>query len=109
MEYKILGLSENATTEEAEKALHKVRKQCRPDALMNLPEIERVKNKHYLDLAEESFERICQKRKVNDAFSSLSLAPFMQNTFDIFDNVERHMSDLKKRKPGSVIQRIHKR
>lgn len=102
MEYKILGLSENATVEEAEKALHKIRKQCRAEALTSLPDIERVKNKHYLDLSEESFQRICQKRKVNDALSSLSLAPFMQNPFDIVDNIERHMSDLKKGKPGSV-------
>ena len=49
MEYKILGLSENATVEEAEKALHKIRKQCRAEALTSLPDIERVKNKHYLD------------------------------------------------------------
>ena len=76
MEYKVLGLSENASLEEMKKALHKIREQSRPDILISLPEIERKKNKHYLQLAEESFQIICQKRKVNDALSSLS---FMQN------------------------------
>lgn len=100
MEYKILGLSENATVKEAERALQKIRKQCRPDALTSLPDIERLKNKHFLELAEESFQRIRQKQKVNEALSSLT--PFTRNPFDIFDKVEKHMSEIKKKQPGSV-------
>lgn len=102
MEYKILGLSETASVEEAERALRRIHKQCRPETLANLPDIERIKNKHYLELAEESFQRICQKRKVNEALSSLSMTPFVRNPFDMFDKIERHMSDLKKKNPGSV-------
>lgn len=78
MEYRILGLRENATMDDAKKALKAIRVEYHPDKHTTSSSREKKRAAHFLSLAEEAYERIEQKRKVDETMHHLrqNLFPF---------------------------------
>jgi len=92
MEFLILKISEDSNIDYAKKALHKIRKKCHPDKLLNASKDEQEKSKHILFLAEEAYKRIEQKNKVNTSLENLryNKTPFInpiETVFPIFNNI----------------------
>lgn len=89
MEYRILDVSERCTLEDATKSLKRIRVKYHPDKLMNLPQLEKDKNKHFLNLAEEAFECIRKRLEVDTMMSKFDIWP---ERFDnVFRNIDAHV------------------
>ena len=69
MEYDILGIAEDASIDEAKRAIHKIRLTYHPDKLTDASEKEKDKSQKFLILAEKAYKRIKDKQKVNDTIS----------------------------------------
>ena len=81
MEYKILGIPENATLEETKKALKKIKVDYHPDKYVNATEEQLKRNLHYIHLAEEAYRQIKEKIRVNNTFKELAKR---NNIFSVF-------------------------
>lgn len=84
MEYSILGLNENANLEEAKRAIKTIRVEYHPDKNMNAAESEKTKSRHFLNLANEAYERIKKKIKVNSSLQHFNRHSRF-SAFDLFD------------------------
>ena len=79
MEYEILGLKEGASTEEAKKALNKIRLEYHPDKLTNLSRENSDKHARFLMLAENAYKRVKNKNKVNESIFNFFDTQFTPN------------------------------
>lgn len=88
MEYKILGIPENATLEETKKALKKIKVDYHPDKYVNATEEQLKRNLHYIHLAEEAYRQIKEKMRVNNTFKELAKR---NNIFSVFNDTEHNI------------------
>jgi len=86
MEYEILGVPENCDVKDAKKALKKIQVDYHPDKHLNASPKILEKNLKFVILAEKAFERIQQKKQVDDTVQNLlsvnnNLLSFATNSF----------------------------
>lgn len=72
MEYKVLGVSENASLEDAKRALRRIRIECHTDKLVDAVPAHRKLAQHARELAELAYERLEKKAKKNQRYSLAS-------------------------------------
>ena len=85
MEFSILGIRNEASLDEAKRALRQIRINNHPDKNTNATPLQLQSLKHLVTLAEESYQRIEAQQRVTIAIDNVMMGNYLNKiTMEIF-------------------------